>query len=890
MCPPQSRESVRWLWVLGMPRFLLVLMMACLAAFPAFAERRVALVMAADAYRTLRPLRNAVNDGRAVEAALRGLGFEVISETDRDLRRMRRAMEDFREDAKDADVVLVYFAGHGVEISGDNRLLPVDGDASSLDALKESSLPLEEIRDAVASAGRIGLVLLDACRNDPFGTVAEDGRGAVALSADVSDAVRPGLGRVGRAENMLFAFAAAPGETASDGNDGHSPFAAALGKYLATDGLEIRSVLTLVQQEVYEHSGGRQLPYVESGLPQLFFASKTRADLPERERLLLAMADVTPDLRAEVEQIASDADMPLAPLYGALIGSDAGALDQAERSARLREAAAAFVKVRDELRTLGAADPEVAALRDEAGKFLADGAFEAARERLAAAADIDSRSRAALEGNIAERSVSEADTRVMSGGAARAELKYGLAIADFEKAVALFERAGLASLDAEHDNRRLTTLSELGDLYTTVGDIAAAGQSYDKLVQGLGVRTGAQPENLSLMHSLAIGHTKLGNARLASSSLQAAFDSYAAARDILVRLTAKDRRTDWLGSLALVYDKVSEVRAAGGDLPGAVEATASALEIKVALAAQAPGDAGLQRDLTVSYDALGDLARAAGDQGKARQAYSESLAIRTMLSAATPQDLSAARDLAISHDKMGDLFREEEKPEQALVSYRAGLAIIERLIALDPNDSNNLRDLAISQSKIGNLERDRGKIDAALASYEASLDISEQLAQGDPNNLGWQRDLSIAIEKVADIERRRGDPEKALAGYERSFEILRRLVRSDPSNADWLRDISITLSEIGYLKRHDRDFSGAAEALAQSLDIRQQLAATQPGNMVWQRDLMLAHNDFAYVSHDPKRDLREAIAIAERLAAKGLLSSGDRKLADQMRRQLAKLK
>ena len=60
--------------------------------------------------------------------------------------------------------------------------------------------------------------------------------------------------------------------------------------------------------------------------------------------------------------------------------------------------------------------------------------------------------------------------------------------------------------------------------------------------------------------------------------------------------------------------------------------------------------------------------------------------------------------------------------------------------------------------------------------------------------------------------------------------------------------------------------------------------------MVWQRDLMLAHNDFAYVSHDPKRDLREAIAIAERLAAKGLLSSVDRKLADQMRRQLAKLK
>lgn len=200
-----------------MKRALLATIFVVAMTVTALAERRVALVFSADKYKTIRPLENAGNDGVAVTAALEALDFEVYRETDRDLRRMRRALDDFREDAKDADVALVFFAGHGVEIAGENRLLPVDADASSLEALKASSLPLEEVRAAVAEVGKIGLILLDACRNDPFGVTAGEGRGGVSLKSEGASAVRPGLGRVGRAENILFAFAAAPGETASDG-------------------------------------------------------------------------------------------------------------------------------------------------------------------------------------------------------------------------------------------------------------------------------------------------------------------------------------------------------------------------------------------------------------------------------------------------------------------------------------------------------------------------------------------------------------------------------------------------------------------------------------------------------------------------------------------------
>jgi uncharacterized caspase-like protein len=288
-----------------MTRFVLAAVFVLVMTVAASAERRVALVFGVDKYQTIRPLTNAVNDAQTIDKTLSGLGFEVFLEANRDLKRMRRALDDFRSDALGADVVLVFFAGHGVEISGDNRLLPADSDASSLAALQKSTLPLEEVREAVTAAGKIGLIILDACRNDPFGVSGTDGRAATILTSEIAEKARPGLGRMGRAENVLFAFSAAPGETASDGQGPNSPFTAALAKYLGSDGLDIRSVLTLVQQEVYDHSRGRQLPYVESGLPKFFFAATTADELPERERLLLAMAEVTDGLRQDVQTLAA---------------------------------------------------------------------------------------------------------------------------------------------------------------------------------------------------------------------------------------------------------------------------------------------------------------------------------------------------------------------------------------------------------------------------------------------------------------------------------------------------------------------------------------------------------------------------------------------------------
>ena len=151
---------------------------------------------------------------------------------------------------------------------------------------------------------------------------------------------------------------------------------------------------------------------------RLIFHKALQLDKSQRPAFLSQESQGREDIRAEVEQIASDADMPLAPLYGALIGSDSAKLSETERMAKLHQAADAFVKVREELKTLSSADPEVSRLRSEAEQQLALGAFEAARAKLTAAAEIDSQSRQALKTNYVERTMSEAATHTISGGAA----------------------------------------------------------------------------------------------------------------------------------------------------------------------------------------------------------------------------------------------------------------------------------------------------------------------------------------------------------------------------------------------------------------------------------------------------------------------------------------
>ena len=809
-------------------RFFLAVILAILAVSAAHAERRVALIFAADDYRNVRPLKNAVNDSRTIETALKKLGFDVTSEANRDLKRMRRALEDFRDDAAGADVALIYFSGHGVEIAGDNRLLPVDADPSSLDRLKATTLPLEEIRETVTAVGRIGLVVLDACRNDPFGQSGDsqsgEGRGAVSIAPEVKAEAKPGLGRMGRAENVLFAFSAAPGQAASDGISGNSEFSAALAKFLPTDGLEIRSVLTLVQQQVYDLSRGKQLPYVESGLPKLFFAAQASKDaLPERDRLLLAMADVTPDLRIEVEAVAANADMPLAPLYAALITSDGKAMAPGQRQQKLQEAADAFTKVRADLRNFASSDPQVTALRQQAEVQLALGSFDEARALLGKAADIDGKSRDDLKDRFIERTLSEATTYYLAAGASQAQLRYDLAIEDYRKAVALY--ADVESFQIPDDARYQQTLSWelIGTLETTIGHLQEAGKAYDSMVRSAEKRAAAEP--------LKIDHQ----------------------RDLVV-----------------ARNKVADVKKAKGDIAGAIALYEQALATMKAILEKEP-TLGYLRDYAVCFNRIGDAMRVSGDGPGALANYRSALKVAEFLVEKAPDDDGFRRDLSVSHSKVGLALRLTNELESSITEYEVSLQITEALAKKIPDDAELQRDITVSLTAIGDLQRLTGHNEKAFEPYQRSVDIARRLVARDPGNTLWRRDLELALGKIADARAEAGDLDGSLADRRSAQAIAEYLAELDPDNAEWQRDLAVGHNRIGDVLMAKGDKIGAAAEYQAGFVIANTQLQADPGNAQRTVDAAFSHYKLAIAGVDPSVNLKTALAMLTGLKSQGRL-------------------
>ena len=248
------------------------------AQHPPAPGRRVALVVGNAAYRTVEALPNPVKDGRDVAAALRradGFG-EVIEGYDLGLGEMRAMLAKLETLAAGADWAVIYYAGHGVEVDGVNYLVPVDARLEQAADVEHEALALDWVLARLGAAGKLQLVILDACRNNPF---RQSWTGAVRFSGArglASPAGTRGLARVEAAAsaNVLVAFAAKDGEVALDGRPGeNSPYARALLRYLEEPGLELGNFFRMVRDEVLAATGKRQRPYEYGSIPgeQLFF-------------------------------------------------------------------------------------------------------------------------------------------------------------------------------------------------------------------------------------------------------------------------------------------------------------------------------------------------------------------------------------------------------------------------------------------------------------------------------------------------------------------------------------------------------------------------------------------------------------------------------------------
>ena len=244
-----------------MQRFRVLLATAGLLlalAVPALAEQRVALVIGNATYAHAPRLANPLNDAADIGDALNRLGFAVTELENADYATLRQGLLAFTRAASSAEVAVVFYAGHGIEVDQRNFLVPVDARLSSDQDVEFETVPLELVMRSVGRASDLRLVILDACRDNPF-----------AVSMQRSGATRSvgrGLARVEPAGETLVAYAAKGGTVAADGEGRNSPYSAALLAHLEEPGLEVGLLFRKVRDAVLATTGGRQKPFVYGSL------------------------------------------------------------------------------------------------------------------------------------------------------------------------------------------------------------------------------------------------------------------------------------------------------------------------------------------------------------------------------------------------------------------------------------------------------------------------------------------------------------------------------------------------------------------------------------------------------------------------------------------------
>jgi TPR repeat protein len=240
-----------------MSRYFICSIVLLLTGFTssAHAERRVALVIGNSAYQHISPLDNPANDASLLADTLKDLGFGLVGggvQLDLDKATFDGVVQNFGQKIQGADVALFYFAGHGVQVRGSNYLVPVNANPTREADVDFQMVDVSVVLNQMQGSGtRLNLVILDACRNNPFG-----GRGLRSSEG--------GLAQMRAPEGTLISYATQPGNVAQDGDDGHSPYTRALATTVRRAGLDVFQTFNEVGLAVKRTTGGSQQPWVSS--------------------------------------------------------------------------------------------------------------------------------------------------------------------------------------------------------------------------------------------------------------------------------------------------------------------------------------------------------------------------------------------------------------------------------------------------------------------------------------------------------------------------------------------------------------------------------------------------------------------------------------------------
>lgn len=221
-------------------------------------ERRVALVIGNGAYKNIKALQNPVNDAHSMERVLNNLGFKVFSGFDLTQKAMKRLISQFGDEIKDGGVGLFYFAGHGIQVNGENYLIPIDAEIHTEKDVDPESVNANDILNNMAYArNRLNIVILDACRDNPFKGFRSSGGG--------------GLAQMKAPEGTFIAYATAPGSVASDGDGKNGLYTQELIKNMQKPGVPIELMFKGVRASVESLSHKKQTPWEASSITGDFY-------------------------------------------------------------------------------------------------------------------------------------------------------------------------------------------------------------------------------------------------------------------------------------------------------------------------------------------------------------------------------------------------------------------------------------------------------------------------------------------------------------------------------------------------------------------------------------------------------------------------------------------
>lgn len=685
--------------------FLVIVSLAALVAGApsAFAAGRVALIIGNSTYENLSTLSNPVMDAARMAEMLADNGFDVMSCDgqaagcfDLDRGGMLDALEDFRGRADGATVALVFYAGHGMQTADGNVIAPVDIDVSCEDWRARRAVLLDDVLEAMAGAEE-KIVIIDACRNDPFKAQQCLSRGARPLSFG-SIAVPSSASR------FLLMTSTQNGQVALDGPaGGHSPFAQALFHYMeAEPQRRFDQLLDLVTKRVVERTAAAnftQVPeiLIRGGAPDACLAGNCGTH------------SVSTALRAEIDELkAKNArNQEYEEIVVALLANAGyGDLDTIPPEERQRffdgimaagralsargergEVALAALRTGDSGTAEAIFESDLQEAKESATEQRARAA-QSARHLAAIARPKDTGKAARYFAEAAELDPANAQNWIDLAETSLATGNHAAAAEAYEKAVELARKGDVPA------EQRVWAYEGYADIVWSEGRPQEAATFYREAADAARTALLAHPFNTGLKRGLIVTHYNIGHLQMDEGRFDEALSNFGAGLDLARELAREDPANPvWRFDAGRGYERIGRARQAMGQNDLAAQAYRTKHDIMTAVVASDPSNPVWVRDLSLADEFLGDIALADGDEDAAVTRYEASLARMIPLRDGDPSNTDHQRFTSVTHLKAGDVLEQTGDLDRAQEHFRAGMEISRKLVGISPENSRWRWDL-----------------------------------------------------------------------------------------------------------------------------------------------------------------------------------------------------